>query len=158
MACVCISCSAQEKRVALTFDDLPVAGRATTQEAPLINTAILKALRAHHAPAVGFVIGERAEQLAPALRHEILHSWTEGSFELGNHTYSHLDLDEITVAQFKEELDKGQAVIAPEIPTGVSPHPLLAVSLQPLGRHEGEARSCSRSFGEKRVSSRRLHH
>lgn len=112
-ALVCFSCFAQEKRVALTFDDLPFAGRATPHQAPAINRAILSALREHHAPATGFVIGELALQLPEADRNGILKSWTEGSFDLGNHTYSHRDLDQMTVAQFKQELEQGQAVIAP---------------------------------------------
>jgi peptidoglycan/xylan/chitin deacetylase (PgdA/CDA1 family) len=106
-------CKAQDRRVALTFDDLPFAGRATARQAPEINRAIQNALRKHRAPATGFVIGERAEQLSEAARTQILRSWTEGSLELGNHTYSHRDLDEMTVAQFDAELVRGDAVIAP---------------------------------------------
>jgi peptidoglycan/xylan/chitin deacetylase (PgdA/CDA1 family) len=115
-AFVCISCQAQEKRVALTFDDLPFAGRATPQQAPEINRAIVNALRNHHAPAIGFVIGERAERLPLATRRAILQMWTAGALDLGNHTYSHPDLDKITIAEFQMELDKGQAVIAPFAP------------------------------------------
>jgi peptidoglycan/xylan/chitin deacetylase (PgdA/CDA1 family) len=115
-ALVCIACVAQEKRVALTFDDLPFAGRATAQQAPGINRAILHALREHHAPAIGFVIGGRAMELPESTRRAILQMWTVGGFDLGNHTYSHLDLEEITVADFERDLAMGQAVIAPFAP------------------------------------------
>jgi peptidoglycan/xylan/chitin deacetylase (PgdA/CDA1 family) len=113
MALACLCCRGQDKRVALTFDDLPFAGRATPQQAPQINQAILSALRKHHAPAIGFVIGERALRLPEITRHAILQEWTGEGFDLGNHTYSHPDLNKITVAEFQRELERGQAVIAP---------------------------------------------
>jgi peptidoglycan/xylan/chitin deacetylase (PgdA/CDA1 family) len=100
----------------LTFDDLPFAGRATAREAPRINRMMLDTLRKHHAPAIGFVIGERAMELPEATRRATLRMWTAGGFDLGNHTYSHPDLDQISATDFQMELEKGQAVIAPFSP------------------------------------------
>jgi peptidoglycan/xylan/chitin deacetylase (PgdA/CDA1 family) len=115
-ALLCVCCRAEQKRVALTFDDLPFAERATAAEAPRINRAILNALRRHHAPATGFVIGERALALPEAVRRDILRMWMEGEFDLGNHTNSHADLNSITVADFQTEMEKGQAAITPFSP------------------------------------------
>jgi peptidoglycan/xylan/chitin deacetylase (PgdA/CDA1 family) len=56
--------SAQQRSVALTLDDLPLAlaGRSENAtpaevlaETRAVNKAILRALRAHHAPAIAFV-------------------------------------------------------------------------------------------------------
>ena len=49
IACLC-SCAAQPRTVALTFDDLPVVGMKTAQEARSINLAILNALAIRDMP------------------------------------------------------------------------------------------------------------
>ena len=54
---------AQQHSVALTFDDLPAAGTVNPAEARAINTAIINALDRHRASAIGFVIGQRVQEL-----------------------------------------------------------------------------------------------
>ncbi len=55
--------TAQPRTVALTFDDLPAVGMKTAEEARSINLAILKALARHHAPAIGFVIESKLQEI-----------------------------------------------------------------------------------------------
>src|ERR1700688_4606292 len=50
-----VSSLAQQRSVALTFDDLPVAGTADPVKARSINISILDSLDRHHAPSIGFV-------------------------------------------------------------------------------------------------------
>ncbi len=66
------------KRIALTFDDGPDGSW---------SAAILDTLRAKHAPATFFVIGEHALSHPTLLRR----MWSDGH-EIGNHTYSHPNL------------------------------------------------------------------
>ncbi len=67
--------------VALTFDDGP---------SPEYTPEILKALRDNNARATFFVLGTLAE-----LNPELLNQIAESGNEIGNHTYSHLDLTKL---------------------------------------------------------------
>jgi len=110
------------RSVAITFDDLPAAGprnpdedRAlTTADIRDINTSILTTLRAHHVPAIGFV-NERGVSAYPdgTARREILEQWIAAGMELGNHTYSHADFNTLSIEQFRAEVERGEASIAP---------------------------------------------
>ncbi len=110
------------RSVALTFDDLPAAGAAnpdedpalTTQSIRAMNTAILSTLRAHHAPATSFV-NERGVAGYPDAedRRKILRQWIASGMDLGNHTYSHADLNGNSVEEFAREIEKGEATIGP---------------------------------------------
>jgi peptidoglycan/xylan/chitin deacetylase (PgdA/CDA1 family) len=106
----------QTRTVALTFDDLPLAGaiERLTPAGKLaatraVNTAIFKTLRRHHAPAVAFV--NEGKVIADGHENEnraILRDWIRQGGELGNHTYSHADLNSITVEQFEKEIVDGE--------------------------------------------------
>lgn len=107
--------------VAITFDDLPAAGARNPEEDPAlttadirtINTAILRTLRAHHVPAIGFV-NERGIASYPdsAERRAIIAQWTAAGMDLGNHTDSHADFNSLSLDQFRAEVEKGEASIA----------------------------------------------
>ena len=107
--------------VAVTFDDLPAAGSnnpdhdpwLTTADVQAINSAILKTLRRHHAPAIGFV-NERGISGSPdsASRCAVLQNWLAAGMQLGNHGYSHADFNALTVQQFEDEVERGETSIA----------------------------------------------
>ncbi|HEY7185453.1 MAG TPA: polysaccharide deacetylase family protein [Vicinamibacterales bacterium] len=105
---------AQSRAVAITFDDLPGADSRDAGELASTNLAILQALDRHHAPTTGFVIGERVEALPNG--RSLLQSWIDHGHDLGNHTRSHRDLNELTVADFQQELTSGEAVFRPLLP------------------------------------------
>jgi len=111
---------AQTRTVALTFDDLPLADAgAQTNAAPddrlaetrAVNEAILRALKKHHAPAIAFV-NEKKVGDSDAIR-KILGEWIRNGQDLGNHTFSHLDLDKASVEEFEKEVINGEASIKP---------------------------------------------
>src|SRR5580698_4387639 len=104
-------CAAQSRTVALTFDDLPVVEKTTATETRSINLALLNALARHHAPATGFVIESRLQEIGVKPGREILQEWLRHGQDLGNHTFSHRDLNDLTVSQFEDELIRGEASI-----------------------------------------------
>ena len=114
---------AQKRSVALTFDDLPLAlagssdkftPAQTLAETRLVNQAILQGLRHHHAPAVAFVNEMRVAANGYTKENRaILKNWLSQGKELGNHTYSHADLDKVTVEQFEKEIVDGESSISP---------------------------------------------
>lgn len=106
------------RTVALTFDDLPVAGSIDSAEAASINTAILNCLDRHHAPATGFVIGKRVQEIGGAQGRALLEAWVKRGYDLGNHTFSHIVSDDLTIKHFENDIVADEAVIKPVLATG----------------------------------------
>ncbi|HUA08652.1 MAG TPA: polysaccharide deacetylase family protein [Candidatus Acidoferrales bacterium] len=83
--------------IALTFDDGPY---------PIFTPLLLDMLRKYHIPATFFLIGRDAEQWP-----EITRRIEEDGNEIGNHTYSHPNLDQETPAEVREEVLRGRDVL-----------------------------------------------
>ena len=109
-----------KRRVAVTVDDLPGAVPATPiangelRELQRYNEAIPAILRAHHAPAIGFVnekklnvAGERDQRAA------LLQRWIDAGFELGNHTYSHANFNKVSLREMEDETIRGEVITRP---------------------------------------------
>jgi peptidoglycan/xylan/chitin deacetylase (PgdA/CDA1 family) len=96
------------RKLALTFDDLPNQSAKTCDQAAVnaINNGLLQALRAHQAPAAGFVTESRACN-AQELRR-ILVKWRDAGHELGNHTYSHWNIDETAMEEYTADILKNE--------------------------------------------------
>ena len=83
------------------------------KSAKQVNEAILHAFIQHHVPATGFVIEQRAEDLGLPVSREILKQWTRPGFDLGNHLYSHPDINLLSINQIEHEITRGEAILAP---------------------------------------------
>ncbi len=110
---------AGERRIAVTFDDLPgpPGGLVSNEPQALrVNTAkLLAAVGKHHVPAVGFVNEGKlfVEGEGPgdaAAREAILALWLDAGLDLGNHTYSHRSLNKTPLAEFEEDVARGEPV------------------------------------------------
>ncbi len=116
-----LSIFAQGRTVAITVDDLPYAGgalvgasvSAKSSTAETVNRSLLAAFQAHHVPVTGFVIQKTVESLGPDSGARILKEWTSRGFDLGNHTYSHPDINALSVEQIELEIVRGEATIGP---------------------------------------------
>jgi peptidoglycan/xylan/chitin deacetylase (PgdA/CDA1 family) len=118
-----LSSVARQRSVALTFDDLPVAGTADPTEARFINISILNSLDRHHAPAIGFVIERGVQEVGRSQGEELLNQWVRRGHELGNHTLSHVDMNDLTVEQIEQEIVAGEASFAVALAkVGKTPH------------------------------------
>lgn len=109
----------QSQTVAMTVDDLPYVpglrplNPTDGRNAVLTNKKILHAFSRHHVPAIGFVIEQHGEQLGAGTNRKILEQWIQSGFDLGNHFYSHADVDSMTVEQAEQEILRGEATIRP---------------------------------------------
>lgn len=97
------------REVAVTFDDLP----ATPGNAPVaeINKKLVESITRHKVPAVGFVNerrlsvpGETEDRIA------LLRLWLDAGLELGNHTFSHIQIDNHPLAAYEEDVIRGETV------------------------------------------------
>lgn len=92
--------------MAITVDDLPTAGKLphSSTRMDIINK-MLKTLKKHHLSNVyGFInaskVGDNQNNLA------ILSAWIDNGQLLGNHTFSHLDLDRVDIDTYIQDIEK----------------------------------------------------
>jgi len=95
-----------DKKICITFDNLPADRNYSREERKQINEDILKILKNHNVPAAGFVIGDNIEG-----DWKILVDWLEGGHTLGFMTCSGQDVDNVPTEMFLADLTKGNKVI-----------------------------------------------
>lgn len=103
-------------RIAITFDDLPAHGPLPSGETRVeIASKILNALRdAHVPPTYGFVNGELIEKHPEDVA--VLREWRAAGNPLGNHTWSHMNLDEHSLSEFEQDVTRDEPVLAKWMP------------------------------------------
>lgn len=111
MAGVLACGSAGGQQIAFTWDDLPAHSALPAGETRVdIGRKLIQAMKdAHLPPVYGFVNGvalEREPASAPMLKE-----WRDAGFELGNHTWSHINLNTNTAAAWEEDLLKDEPVL-----------------------------------------------
>ena len=111
--------AAADRSVAVTFDDLPGPSAALVSNdvaGVRENTRkLLAAFRQGGVPVVGFVnegklIWQGESPADVAARTAVLRQWVEAGHELGNHTYSHRDLNTQPLEAFEEDVVRGEPV------------------------------------------------
>jgi len=108
---------AQEiKQVAITIDDLPFVGSANNHPGKLRRErerfiAIMETLKEKNAPATGFVIAGTIEKD----QWELLESFAQAGFTIGNHTYSHPSLNRISAESYIDNIAKADKILEPII-------------------------------------------
>jgi len=111
-AVLAITAPAQQKpQLAFTFDDLPAHGPLPNGELrPEVVKSILATLKRENMPPVyGFVNGFRLEHYP--YQGEILAAWAHAELELGNHTYTHPELDKLSAAAYIEDIARNEPTL-----------------------------------------------
>jgi len=105
---LCGICSAQ--KLAITFDDLPLNGElppgVTRPETAKNVLAILK--KRHAPPVYGFINAKKLEGSADGA--EALKLWAAAE-PVGNHTYSHMDLEQNSVEAYERDIAENEPVL-----------------------------------------------
>jgi peptidoglycan/xylan/chitin deacetylase (PgdA/CDA1 family) len=103
-----------EKKVAITFDDLPVISTVRSEEGwAEITNKLLATMRRNKIPVVGFVNENklyRDDKLIPN-RVALLKAWLDAGLELGNHTFSHRSLHSTPLPEFEADVLRGEQVL-----------------------------------------------
>lgn len=108
----------QARTVAITVDDLPYVSHtrsaltvAEGDHAREVNRKLLLAFKTRGIPVTGFVNQGRVDGLGPKAGLEILSQWIAQGLDLGNHTYSHPDINQLSVPEIEDEILRGEPTI-----------------------------------------------
>ncbi|MES2697150.1 MAG: polysaccharide deacetylase family protein [Verrucomicrobiota bacterium] len=101
-----------KRKIAVTIDDGPATGAARDLEVFLrIADGLREAFVAEKVPAIMFV-NERQFQVDGQrdARVAALQRWLEAGLDLGNHTYSHPNLNDTPLPRYLDDIVKGEAI------------------------------------------------
>ena len=101
------------RTIAITIDDLPVVStRRDLKTRQQITRKILANIAKAKVPVIGFVnenqlyAGDKRDEK----KVDLLRQWLAAGLELGNHTYSHNRLNQISLADYEADFLKGETI------------------------------------------------
>ena len=102
-----------DRQVAVTIDDLPsgMADKLPAADITALTTKLLTTLRDQKVPVVGFVNEKKLYK--PGQVDERIHAlqmWLDYGFELGNHTFSHMSLNQVELKDWEDDVVQGESV------------------------------------------------
>lgn len=97
--------------VAITIDDFPFSGESTPEVAPFhILEEMIFVFQKHHITSVfGFMNGKAVQYKGEYLH--LLRDWVNQGHYLGNHTFSHLDLNKVTSKEYIDDIQKNEILL-----------------------------------------------
>jgi peptidoglycan/xylan/chitin deacetylase (PgdA/CDA1 family) len=104
------------REVAITFDDLPGVAMLRSQRCDVdayreMNEKLTRSISAHRIPALGLVVGSRLCERHANVLPGLLRIWLDAGAELGNHTFSHYDLNDTPLATYQADVIHGEAAL-----------------------------------------------
>jgi peptidoglycan/xylan/chitin deacetylase (PgdA/CDA1 family) len=102
------------RSVAITVDDLPRGGDASAASFDVVyamNERLLRPFKDSGIPITGFVNAHHELTLGADTLRRLLDLWLDAGAELGNHTYSHPDINNVSLAEYTANVAKGEPII-----------------------------------------------
>lgn len=103
-----------QRSVAITIDDLPRGGDGSSPDFDAVhamNERLLRPFKDARIPVIGFVNAHHEQALGPDKLRRLLELWLDAGAELGNHTYSHPDINDVTLADYTADIVKGEPIL-----------------------------------------------
>ena len=104
------------REVAITFDDLPGVAMLRSRRCDVdayreMNGKLARTIAQHRIPALGLVVGSRLCERHQDALPELLRIWLDAGAQLGNHTWSHLDLNDTPLAEYQADVVRGEGAL-----------------------------------------------
>jgi len=102
------------RAVAITIDDLPGGGdRAgrTFDAVWSMNERLLRPFKEGRIPVTGFVNQGRSAELGLDGVRRLLDLWLDAGADLGNHSHSHFNINDVPLADYTADIVKGEPVL-----------------------------------------------
>jgi peptidoglycan-N-acetylglucosamine deacetylase len=111
LSTIAASTHAQSPQIAFTWDDLPAHSTLPPSTTRVeIGRKLIAAMKAAHMPPVyGFVNGVQLSN--EPLSEPMLREWREAGLLLGNHTWSHMNLNQRTLEDWEADVLKNEPVL-----------------------------------------------
>ena len=143
-----------QRQIAITIDDLPAASANSMTGAQIneMTAKLLGTLQKEKVPAVGFVNERGLYKLGEVDdRIKALNQWLDDGFELGNHTFGHTSLNQVTLQAWEDEVIRGETVTRillaqHHMKMRYLRHPYLHTGRDMQTRREAEAFLVSRGY------------
>ena len=106
--------TATAREVVITIDDLPRGGDSAERDLAAVHAMTAKLLtpfRDERIPVIGFVNEGRDVDFGPEGLREVLELWLDAGADLGNHSYSHLNINNVPLAQFTADIARGEPLV-----------------------------------------------
>lgn len=106
-----------QKQLSITVDDLPFVsyGINTEEHLNALTQKLIDTFKAYDIPAIGYVNENKLYTGGSPnkIRVNLLDMWLANGYELGNHTYSHIDYHKTSFDDFSKDFLKGETIIKP---------------------------------------------
>lgn len=103
-----------DRKVVITIDDLPRGGdggSTTLEGLRQMTNKLLQPFSSGKIPVVGFVNEGRVPGIGRAGLRQILDLWLDAGATLGNHSYSHPDINSVPLVDYQADILKGEPVL-----------------------------------------------
>jgi peptidoglycan/xylan/chitin deacetylase (PgdA/CDA1 family) len=102
------------REIAITIDDLPRGGDGGPRgvvEIRAMTERLLKPFREERIPVIGFVNEGRRPELGGDGVRQMLDLWLESGADLGNHSYSHLNIHNVSLDEYTADILRGEPTL-----------------------------------------------
>src|SRR5687768_164184 len=102
------------RQVAVTFDDLPGVAMGRSQWCNArsyadVNRKLVQSVTRNRVPALGLVVESRLCESKRDALPAILEMWRAAGLELGNHSFSHFDLNDTDLSRYQADVIRGES-------------------------------------------------
>jgi peptidoglycan/xylan/chitin deacetylase (PgdA/CDA1 family) len=114
LAAIALHAQTPRRSVAITVDDLPKGGDGSPsgfEAVYAMNERLLRPFKDGRIPLTGFVNAHNELTLGADNLRRILDLWLDAGAELGNHTYSHPDINTVPLADYTANVTKGEPIL-----------------------------------------------
>lgn len=102
-----------QRLIAVTIDDLPVVStRRDLRNRQEITKKLLAHITKAKVPAIGFVNENKlySEDKRDEAQVDLLRRWLDAGLDLGNHTFSHVNIANVSLADYQADILKGEII------------------------------------------------